>query len=89
MSYSVPQVDPEFVRALMDQEDPEIVQNAITVYTIGLIQGISAVLREHSMDLLLQGYTDAYVGGWLDAADTFDLDPPPREMAYGQRTMED
>jgi pantothenate kinase type III len=79
MSYSVPQVDPAFIEALMEQDDPEIVQHALVLFTIGLIQGVSAVLREHAMMLLLHGYEQPYVNGWLDAADTFDCDPPPRE----------
>lgn len=79
MPYSIPQIEPGFVKLLMKQEDPELVQNAIVLYTIGLIQGMSCMLREHAMSLLLQGFSEAYVDGWLDVADTFDLDPPPRE----------
>lgn len=79
MPYSIPQVDPDFVDLLMKQTDPETVQNAIVLYTIGLIQGMSCMLRDSAMSLLLQGYSEAYVDGWLDVADTFDLDPPPRE----------
>lgn len=79
MPYSIPQVDPVFVQLLMQQDEPEKVQSAIVMYTVGLIQGMSCMLREHAMSLLLQGHTEAYVDGWLDVADTFDLDPPPRE----------
>lgn len=79
MPYSIPQVDPDFVRLLMEQKDPETVQNAIVLYTIGMIQGMSCMLREHAMTLLLEGYSQPYVDGWLDVADTFDLEPPPRE----------
>lgn len=79
MPYSIPQVDPGFVEKLMKQTDPEMVQSAIVLYTIGLIQGMSCMLREHAMSLLLQGHSEAYTDGWLDVADMFDLDPPPRE----------
>jgi hypothetical protein len=89
MPYSVPQVDPQFVQLLMEQDDPQIVQNALVLYTIGLIQGISSVLREHAMLLLLQGSASPYVNGWLDAADTFDFDPPPREQECEEQKPED
>lgn len=79
MPYSIPEVDPGFIALLMQQDDPEKVQNAIVLYTIGLIQGMSSMLREHAMSLLLAGCGEDYVDGWLDVADTFDLDPPPRE----------
>lgn len=79
MPYSIPEVDPGFVELLMRQTDPEMVQKAVVLYTVGLIQGISCMLRESAMALLLQGHQESYVDGWLDVADTFDLDPPPRE----------
>lgn len=88
MPYSIPEVDPGFVHLLMQQDDPEKVQNAIVLYTIGLIQGMSCMLREHAMALLLQGFGEAYVDGWLDVADTFDLDPPPRETLAAPETKE-
>jgi hypothetical protein len=80
MSYTMPQIDPEFVHALMEQDEPQVVQDVIVLYTIGVLQGISAVMREHAMTLLLGGFQQPYVDGWLDAADTFDCDPPPRDV---------
>jgi hypothetical protein len=88
MAYSVPQIDPEFVHALMAQDDPEIVTTALKLFTIGMLQGISAVIREHAMVLLLQGTQQPYVDGWLDVADTFDLDPPPHEPACREKEKE-
>lgn len=79
MPYSMPQIDPDYIQAIMAEDDPEVVTSALTLYTIGIIQGISSILREQAMLLLLDGANDEYVGGWLDAADTFDLAPPPRE----------
>ena len=88
MAYSVPQIDPEFVSALMDQDDPDTVTTALVLYTIGMLQGVSSVMREHAMMLLLQGMQQPYVDGWLDAADTFDLDPPPQECVCEEHEKE-
>lgn len=88
MTYSIPQIDPEFVYALMAQEEPEVVTTALQLFTVGILQGISSVLREHAMILLLQDVQQPYVNGWLDAADTFDLAPPPRECENEQTEKE-
>lgn len=79
MPYSIPQVDPDFITLLMQQDDPEMVNKAIVLYTIGIIQGMSCMLRDHAMALLLDGRPEQYVDGWIDIADMLDLDPPPRE----------
>lgn len=89
MSYSVPEVDPDFVRALMEQDDPKLVRDVLILYTMGLMQGVSSVLREHAMTLLLQGFQQEYVNGWLDCADTFDMDPPPRAQQCEEQQAED
>lgn len=86
VTYSMPQIDPEYILAIMAQDDPDIVHRALVLYTVGVIQGISSILREHAMLLMLEGSAKEYVAGWLDAADTFDLDPPrDQEVAPAEK----
>jgi hypothetical protein len=89
MSYTMPEIDPEYILAIMDQDDPQVVHNALVLFTIGIVQGVSSVLREHAMLLMLQGCEEKYVNGWLDAADTFDAAPPPRDDEPEQAEKED